>query len=287
MGSAKLVHALSRWYQHLQGTRRRLIGPFQSRRRIPLARALCLKMTTSAFGSHDTVQLLLSAFAEAPKPILDDMWNSHVMWGGNLEGQYDYFDMAVLYGMTRIFNVNRVIEISPHKGWSTTVIQLALDEATALHLSFDIVDYERSVREQIRRYTLPKHWHFVLGDVKVTILEHLDALATADLVFIDSDHSQEFAHWYLEELRVFDRVGARTLVHIHDIYPIGMEPPGFGESPYVLGWLQARASDYDLLWNYELSRHSPVIDELPKTALLNHEYRQAPNCSLWALRKTH
>ena len=240
--------------------------------------------TTRTFGGVDSVQLTIQLAQAAPREALYKLWQDHAEAGGELRGQYDRFDMSVLAGMINRFGVNKVIECAPHRGWSTTVIQIALPR-DCRHKSFDITDYQSDIRRAVERHTTLKNWSFTLGDFKQEVEAENDFLADVDLLFIDADHSQEFARWYLDEARLFDKLKPGALAHVHDVYPIGLEKPAYGESPYVLRWAADNRDKFDVLFNWETARLARVQKALGRRMFLDHSGRQANNCSLWLLKK--
>jgi hypothetical protein len=240
-----------------------------------------LSISTEYFGDFPCVDLALQAFQEAPLAFFRELWVDHLMWGGRMEGQYDFFDMVMLWKMIKHFGVRRVIECSPFKGWSTTVIQKGLEGRDAVHISFDIQDFEPQIRRNMAHHVPLSAWQFVLGDFKETILKFAQELSTVDLLFIDSDHSADFARWYLDEAKLPEQLHAGALMHVHDIYPLGREPGSFGESPYLLRWLQRHKRNYEIFYNYEVSRLRTVTAALPFGVFLNHSGQEAANCSIW------
>ncbi|MHB1003269.1 MAG: hypothetical protein ACYC1B_05500, partial [Thermoleophilia bacterium] len=100
------------------------------------------------------MQFVQEIYDNAPLKTLENIWNDHLMWGGELEGQYDYFDMLLLWGMITRFELCNIVECSPHKGWSTLIMQIALNDmdGSVSHKSFDIMDYEKKIRNSIQRH---------------------------------------------------------------------------------------------------------------------------------------
>jgi predicted O-methyltransferase YrrM len=123
-----------------------------------------------------------------------------------------------------------VVEISPASGWSTSWILHALkDNGAGTLYSYDLVD--DSVR------TVPKElsddrWKFFIGDV----IENAHLIPKEiDYLFIDSDHSEAFAHLYIKHL--FPKMLPGTKVSVHDILKLSHEP-GWGEESLILcSWL--------------------------------------------------
>lgn len=237
-------------------------------------------ITTPQFGGQSTLELLRHCIASCDEEWIGKVWNDHIMFGGAMEGAIDLFDVHILCGLIKAFNVKRVMECSPNRGWSTTFIQMALPEESE-HRSFDIENYERIIRKNVARHVALGNWVFVKGDFTKTAAAHLDFLKEVDLLFIDSDHSTRFAAWYLDEIKLFESLKPGSLIHIHDVYPVGIEPAGFGESAYVLDWLQKNHERYDAISNYEMSRCQELQSEFPSDLFLNHEGMQAANPTLW------
>ncbi|MBO4269238.1 class I SAM-dependent methyltransferase [Microbispora triticiradicis] len=122
-----------------------------------------------------------------------------------------------------------VVEISSGSGWSTSWILRALaDNGTGRLHSYDLVD--DSVRN-VPADLAADRWHFHQGDVR----ESTAALPeSADYLFLDSDHSAQFAEWYLAD--VLPRF-PRAQVSVHDIVKWPDEW-GWGEESIVLcRWL--------------------------------------------------
>jgi predicted O-methyltransferase YrrM len=237
-------------------------------------------ITTQQFGGHSTLELLRHCIAICDEERIGKVWGDHVMFGGAMDGAVDRFDVHILCGLIKVFNVRRVMECSPYCGWSTTFIQMALPDDSE-HRSFDSENYERIIRKSVARHVPLKNWLFVRGDFKQTVVAHLNFLKEVDLLFIDCDHRASFAAWYLDEIKLFQMLKPGSLIHIHDVYPVGLEPAGFGESPYVLGWLQENREQYDVICNYETSRCQELQSEFPLDLFLNHEGLQAANPTLW------
>jgi predicted O-methyltransferase YrrM len=237
-------------------------------------------ITTPQFAGQRTQELLQHCITSCDKERIRKVWNDHTAFGGAIVGAIDLFDIHILCGLIKTFNVKRIMECSPNYGWSTTFIQMALPEESD-HRSFDIDNYKKTIRRNVARHTHLKNWLFVEGDFRKTVVAHLDFLKELDLLFIDSDHSASFAAWYLEEAKFIERVKPGTLIHIHDVYPLGLEPAGFSESPYVLHWLERHRDQYDVISNYEMSRCREIQSKFPIDLFLGHGGVQATNPTLW------
>ena len=237
-------------------------------------------VTTPQFGGQNTLELLRHCIGACDQERIRRVWNDHIMLGGAIIGAMDLFEIHVLCGLIKACHVRRVMECGPNYGWSTTFIQMALPE-TSEHRSYDIENFEKTIRKNVARHVPLRNWLFVLGDFRKTVTAHLDFLKEVDLLFMDSDHSASFAAWYLDEIKLLDPLKPGSLVHVHDVFPVGLEPPGFEESPYVLHWLEKHRDRYDVIFNYEVSRCHELQAELPIDLFLSQEGRQAKNPSLW------
>lgn len=146
----------------------------------------------------------------------------------------DDLEAEITYLLLRDRRPRTVVEMSPNAGWSTTWILSALrDNGNGAQLwSYDI--HDTSMR--FVPHSLAKNrWHFVQGDARKTIRTAPDF----DYLFVDSDHSKEFAEWFTAEL--FPRVRPKTVVSVHDVFHTA-EPSE--EGAIVLAWLRARRFSY-------------------------------------------
>lgn len=151
-----------------------------------------------------------------------------------LAPQLDDIEAETTYLLIREERPETVVEISPCGGWSTSWILNALrDNKHGQLYSYDIVDYSTRV--------LPKQltegiWHFVRGDVR----DNIGALPSSiEYLFMDSDHSADFARWYIT--KVFPTLRSGTPVSIHDVFGEG---PPIGEGKVVTDWLRQNGLDY-------------------------------------------
>jgi predicted O-methyltransferase YrrM len=146
------------------------------------------------------------------------------------------FEAEITYLKIRESRPESVIEISPASGWSTSWILHALNDNQKGKLySYDLVD--DSTKLVPRRWSKGR-WIFSLGDIQ----RNLDSLPEdAQYLFIDSDHSDAFAQWYIDE--IFPRFKPGTIASAHDIIKRSDEP-GYGEESIVLcEWLAANNKD--------------------------------------------
>jgi predicted O-methyltransferase YrrM len=173
-------------------------------------------------------------------------------------GAYHKEERRILYMMVRHVAPELIVEFSPKHGLSTAHMALALEHnGRGGILSFEW-GYRHVWRayQNLKRDGLSHRVEFILGDVRVELPRALQRRAGAagnglEFVFIDSDHGDEFARWYLGAL--FPYVRGDGLVHIHDILTDPLAPrAGLPLSPTdeeleVRRFLGARRDDYEWL----------------------------------------
>ena len=100
----------------------------------------------------------------------------------------------ILYLLVRELKPEKIIEFSPHHGWSSFWILEALkrNENGKLY-SFDLID---SAKHNLTEYQ--DQLEFFIGDVKEHLME--DLVDRCDFFYIDSEHTEEFARWYIEKI---------------------------------------------------------------------------------------
>jgi predicted O-methyltransferase YrrM len=134
-------------------------------------------------------------------------------YGRSLSPAFDDLESEILYLLLRIEQPEVVVEISPSGGWSTSWILHALRDNGHGHLhSFDIVsDSTRNLPSDLTS----GRWTFSQGDVRTSskIPDRIDFL------FLDSDHTAEFADWYIGML--IRRLPPYVVVVIDDIFSQG------------------------------------------------------------------
>lgn len=151
--------------------------------------------------------------------------------------QSDDETCEILYLLLRAERPERVVEISPFHGWSTNWILSALrDNGRGSLVSYDLID---ASRPNVAKELAEGRWQLVLGDAKQQVARDGDPI---DFLLMDSDHSAEFAHWYLDT--VLPRVRDGAVVCIDDVFHHADAAKFDGEGPVVLDWLQRRAIPY-------------------------------------------
>ena len=253
-------------------------------------------LTTESFADTDLATLVNECVQTATSLGVNRIWNDHIYWGGGIIGQYNLFDAYILCGLVNKFQIKSVIECAPYMGWSTLLIQVSLPSNNVFHVSFDTGDFEEKIRSTVSRWTaLRSNYMFVRGDFRETANEYSALLPKADLLFLDADHSADFARWYLEEFNILERLKPGALVQIHDIYPEDAVPvlPGydFSESLIVTEWLRTRHSDWDVISTYELMRRLDIrklFSSSQRELFLDWPiggFSPGTNCALWLRRK--
>ncbi|MBS1663177.1 MAG: class I SAM-dependent methyltransferase [Bacteroidetes bacterium] len=158
---------------------------------------------------------------------------------------FDDMESELLYMLVREFAPSFSIEFSPYFGYSTTWILAALRKNNnGLLKSFDIVDFSYP---KVKASGLADRWEFVLGDVtqNYPIFEYADI----DFVFIDSDHTREFANRYCREfLAPLHEQAIKSCkiipVMTHDIYSWETKEVPTEEGEEVLNFLKERDIPY-------------------------------------------
>lgn len=143
-------------------------------------------------------------------------------------------EAEITYLIIRDRNPHLVIEMSPNGGWSTTWILSALrDNGNGGQLwSYDI---HNTSTKLVPNTLASGRWYFVQGDARQLVFGAPDF----EYLFIDSDHTKEFAHWYVETL--FQRARPGCLVSVHDVFHSEMPSD---EGAVVMSWLKARGLSY-------------------------------------------
>ena len=127
---------------------------------------------------------------------------------------FDDIESELLYMYIRETKPLNVVEFSPFYGWSTFNILHALNKnEKGLCVSYDLVDF--AVNSLEKTDLCLQRWKFVKSDVT----EFFDKwnYDQIDFMFIDCDHSTEFAEKYCAKVLPKMMTTSKT-VFIHDIY---------------------------------------------------------------------
>ena len=155
-----------------------------------------------------------------------------------LRPSFDDVEAEVTYLLLRRSRPKIVVEISPSGGWSSLWILSALkDNGSGCLYSYDLVD---DAKKNIPSGLSADRWVFVRGDVRQAVRALPRPI---DYLFVDSDHSAEFADWYIQN--VFPLLGPNSIVSIDDVFRAPTDRPReFGEGRRVLEWLKTEGLEY-------------------------------------------
>lgn len=162
---------------------------------------------------------------------------SYLARGAVLRPQLDDVEAELTYLLLREFRPQSIVEVSPCGGWSSTWILSAIRDNGVGHLySFDLVDWSsRNIPAELAQGRRT----FIQGPVQDNLSRLPDSI---DYLFIDSDHSAQFAQWYIDNL--FSRLKRGTPVSVHDVYHTA-DPSGFdSEGGVVIQWLEDRKINF-------------------------------------------
>jgi predicted O-methyltransferase YrrM len=151
--------------------------------------------------------------------------------------QSDDETCEILYLLLREERPQTVVEISPFHGWSTCWLLSALrDNGRGRLLSYDLIDASRA---NVPADLAAGRWELAVGDVAANGSR---LPAAIDFLLMDSDHSADFAHWYIEN--VFPRVRPGAVIAVDDVFHHA-DPGAFdGEGRVVVDWLASRDVPY-------------------------------------------
>lgn len=143
----------------------------------------------------------------------------------------------VLYLLLRDSRPEQVVEISPFHGWSTCWILSALrDNGKGSLKSYDLLD---ASSQNVPASLSAGRWELVVGDVTKRAEQLPEKI---DFLLMDSDHSAEFAQWYIDN--VFPRVPSGNPTCVDDVFHTA-DPASFdGEGQVVIDWLQSKKTDW-------------------------------------------
>jgi len=151
-------------------------------------------------------------------------------------------ERRLLYLMARFIVPEVIVEFSPKRGWTTLHMAAALeDNGKGRIISFELDPiYAALTKRTVKTAGLAHRVEVVVGDVREEfprVYGDPGAWRSAPeigFLFVDSDHSAEFARWYLGNL--FPLVRQDGVIHVHDIEtspervgknePLPVEPTG-------------------------------------------------------------
>lgn len=145
-------------------------------------------------------------------------------------------EMEMSYIRVREYQPKKIVEFSPNTGWSTCALSLAAEKNDngATIYTYDIQDKCSQNFKELGRNNVVFHH----GDVR----EHFKDLLDADYYFIDSDHKEEFANNYINNLLLPLVDSKRRIgISVHDIFH---NPPLTTEAITLLKVLESRKIPY-------------------------------------------
>ncbi|MEI8348689.1 MAG: class I SAM-dependent methyltransferase [Candidatus Omnitrophota bacterium] len=154
-----------------------------------------------------------------------------------LSPHFDDIEAEITYLLVRESRPETIVEFSPCGGWSTAWILHALkDNKFGKLYSYDMID---ASRKTVPHYLSRNRWSFILGDIK----NNIDKLpAKIDYLFIDSDHSKEFAQWYIQH--IFPMIKNNIPVSVDDVFHTSDPSEFCGEGGVIVDWLERKKINY-------------------------------------------
>ena len=135
--------------------------------------------------------------------------------------QFDDIEAEIVCLILMFSNPKNIYEFSPCGGWSTLYMLNALElnnnKDCKVH-SFDIID---GCTSNINNFdNLKNQWKFYLGNVEDKYIFFNEEI---DYLFIDSDHSEDFAKKYIDELLnplliKLKTINKKIFVSVHDVF---------------------------------------------------------------------
>ena len=154
-----------------------------------------------------------------------------------LRPQLDDVEAEITYLLIREFKPENIVEISPCGGWSTSWILNAIrDNNFGKLYSYDLIDDSVKI---IPSDLSKDKWIFIKGDIKKNI-NRLPQII--DYIFIDSDHSTDFAHWYIKN--IFPKLKIGTPISVHDVFHKSNPSSFDGEGGVIIDWLEQKGIKY-------------------------------------------
>jgi len=186
---------------------------------------------------------------------LESFTDFKVLWSTPFSGDrgLNMFEAYCLYLFIRKYKPKKIKEMSPNNGFSTFImIQAIIDEGYDNDLEmFDSYDLEDKLCKEAREKSSKlKIFNFFKGDAK----ENLKLNEKIDFFFVDSDHSESFAKWYVNIFHF------ANFIFVHDINPSeeyhlkyrgeNSENKYSGGEPLVIyNFLRDKGYDYDYTYN--------------------------------------
>lgn len=136
-------------------------------------------------------------------------------------GQYDWLSGKILYCLIRSLRPVRVIEVSTSSGYSSLFSAYAL----RANGSGKLETYEfsetaaRAASANFSRFGVAGHVNLHVGDARKTACDLLQRRTRGEreVLFLDSEHTDSFARWYLDAF--LPDAHPESLLQVHDVLP--------------------------------------------------------------------
>jgi predicted O-methyltransferase YrrM len=137
-------------------------------------------------------------------------------------GQYDWFSGQLLYCLIRYLRPVRVIEVSCSSGYSSIFMARALqDNKMGMLETFELSpEVAQAAQHNFERFGVRDVVRLHVGDARVTaqaLLAERAGRQDREILFLDSEHTETFARFYLDSFLV--DTADESLFHMHDILP--------------------------------------------------------------------
>jgi len=154
-----------------------------------------------------------------------------------MQPQLDDVEAEITYLLIREFKPKTIVEISPCGGWSTSwILQAIKDNKLGKLYSYDLVDDStKTIPPDLSK----DKWFFIKGDIK----ENINKLPKKiDYLFMDSNHSADFAQWYIQKL--FPKLKSGIPISVHDVFHTADPSSSDSEASVIVDWLKQKRIGY-------------------------------------------
>jgi hypothetical protein len=197
---------------------------------------------------------------------------------------YDDIEAEITSLFILHFKPKHIIEFSPSTGWSTSIMlnALELNNNSSVLSSYDIEDRGCKPFIDSLNYKNVK-WNFTLGDVTNEYSKW--DLNNIDYLFIDSDHSEKFAHNYINNLLIpllnnCKQNKKHIIVGIHDIFDKKGAIKPYREGKIVLDFLKTNnIKHYNV--SKALNTNYSIINNYRKENGITKIIHKDANPSIW------
>lgn len=165
-------------------------------------------------------------------------------------GQYDWFSGQLLYCIIRHKKPKKIIEISTCSGYATLFMAMAIKRnGFGKVYTFEInPSSAKAAQKNFKDFGVSNEVVLMIGDARKMIHKVKD-WRSSDIQFLDSEHTEEFASWFIEEL-VQKCTNKNALFHMHDIMPVSARVRNYGGPPWHPGTLHYYRRLLWRLYNY-------------------------------------